>query len=285
MADGAKQNEVIASNWGTPYLRCQPAPTTETNPLINMSTNFHTDGYQIFRGCIPFHVTEMMLGHLERSFAKISSIDPASKIHAPTKVGLLPLRDRYNPALLEIAKIAAVQTILKGLLKANSLSMVFPPVARFIRPNDTSGMVPPHQDISYNLDLAHFVTIWIPLVEIDEQCGGVAVFEGSPSEVLPTQQIGGWNEALDTSRFTKKICSPMLPGDMLVFNKFMVHESMPNLSDRIRYSIDARFFNANTPYQKTHLNLDSWIFDNLDYRLPSGKWTRGRRSLSELSWS
>jgi hypothetical protein len=217
-----------------------------------MPADFKSDGYQIFRQCIPKNVTNMIREHLERSFTKMTEISDT------TLTGHFPKKDRLAPVLWEVAKVDTVQSILKDILKTNSLRMALPVTARFVRPKNLKAMVPPHQDASYKWRISNFITMWMPLVEIDELCGGVSVFEGSPSEVLPTRPIGLWNEALDTSPFIKKDCAPMSPGDLLIFNKFMIHASMPNLSYRTRFSVDYRFFGAEDLSKRIYLDIDSW---------------------------
>jgi ectoine hydroxylase-related dioxygenase (phytanoyl-CoA dioxygenase family) len=50
----------------------------------------------------------------------------------------------------------------------------------------------------------------------------------------------------------------MAPGDALIFNPYVVHGSMPNLSNRIRFSIDCRFFGGDARTSKHYLDMTTW---------------------------
>jgi hypothetical protein len=47
-------------------------------------------------------------------------------------------------------------------------------------------------------------------------------------------------------------------GDALLLNKWIVHESVPNVSSRIRYSIDFRFFSGRDSSSKHLLDMQTW---------------------------
>lgn len=49
----------------------------------------------------------------------------------------------------------------------------------------------------------------------------------------------------------------MKPGDILLLNPNVLHASRPNTSERIRISIDFRFFGKNGNSSKHHLNLNT----------------------------
>ena len=138
--------------------------------------------------------------------------------------------------------------------------MHLPPAARFILPGNTLAGVPPHQDLSYNRHLSSFITVWVPMVPVDDSCGGIAVYEGSG--FLPEQQVAHatsdfWLDPLVTDGFTE-IHWNMAPGDVLVLNSRIIHRSLPNLSDRIRLSVDYRFFGEGTSSTKHFLDLRTW---------------------------
>ncbi|HJZ54946.1 MAG TPA: phytanoyl-CoA dioxygenase family protein, partial [Gemmataceae bacterium] len=49
----------------------------------------------------------------------------------------------------------------------------------------------------------------------------------------------------------------MQPGDVLVFEKTVVHASKPNTSDHMRLSLDYRFFGSAASTTKHYLDLDT----------------------------
>ena len=104
-----------------------------------------------------------------------------------------------------------------------------------------------------------FITLWIPLVEIDSKCGGVTVYPGSDNVQQKTMKLnhGVWFDKIDVSGTVAVDCAPMAKGDVLIFNRFLAHKSMPNLSNRIRFSLDLRFFTDKKLLKKTLFGHDN----------------------------
>lgn len=247
--------------------------------------SFAAQGYLIARNLIPVDVVSRLQDYLKRSLepanadlrrfgADIDSPDAVKRIKAvmsdtngydaglalrKVAAGQYPLQVRLDRALWAIAQQPSVQALLKSLLDATSLRMHMPPMARFILPSNDDAGVPPHQDAAYNGHMANFVTVWVPLVEIDEACGGVTVFPGSDKELWPTAFMshGVWLEGVDVSAWEPVDCCPMALGDALLFKPTLVHRSMANRSDHIRYSMDCRFFSGDKT-SKHYLDMDRW---------------------------
>jgi len=98
-----------------------------------------------------------------------------------------------------------------------------------------------HQDGFYNEGIA-FRTAWIPLVDVDEEVGGLALAPGwhrrgwlhdqsdpplypIPPDTIPAQ---AWRR------------SHYHPGDVVLFDRRTPHAGLPNHSNRLRLSIDVR---------------------------------------------
>ena len=169
--------------------------------------------------------------------------------------GELPLPTRLRPELKAVAHVEPLTRVLQALLGEAGLRMHNPPSIRASVPNLSFGNVPPHQDWAYNRHVARFVTVWIPLCEINDDCGGVDLYHGSHSVgPVPHGPHGPiWKNTvdpdLDLSAYPHRHL-PMSPGDALLFCPELLHASHPNRSDRVRCSIDYRFFAASTPTSK-----------------------------------
>jgi ectoine hydroxylase-related dioxygenase (phytanoyl-CoA dioxygenase family) len=115
-------------------------------------------------------------------------------------------------------------------------------MTRFKVADAPNSILPPHQDAPYNAHLNDFLTVWVPLVEIDNDCGGLIVYDGShTAELVDHVSSGAWEAKAtgDHSRFhTQHVL--MKPGDILMFPPALLHESAPHRSARVRYSIDFR---------------------------------------------
>jgi ectoine hydroxylase-related dioxygenase (phytanoyl-CoA dioxygenase family) len=174
--------------------------------------------------------------------------------------GHFPLSVRLGEALWRVPLHLADQPFLYDFLATRRLFMHMPPTARFVLAGNVEAAVPPHQDITYNKHLGSFCVVWVPLVEIDRSCGGMAVFPrtqglGELFAGEPVAPADGWIPAIDTSKMERVELQPLTPGDVVVMGNETVHESMPNRSGRTRLSIDFRFFGENSRSSKHYLDL------------------------------
>lgn len=246
---------------------------------------FAARGYSVERGVIPLNVIEDVLwfvrSHAERASTEVSALigrrdgepliaairraEAEGRIESlPKEVrdilsGHLPLSARLSQDLWKIPAAELLREVLRQAVGSEEIYMHMPPMARFVPPDHMSAAVPPHQDIAYNRHMTDFITCWIPLVEIDEACGGVGVYEGTNREVelAPGEGDVFWIGPVQVDeKNLKPLC--MKPGDVLVFNKWLVHKSMPNRSERTRYSLDLRFFGRQSTSSKHYLDLQTW---------------------------
>lgn len=244
-------------------------------------------GYQLFNNVIPLELASalhrLLAAELEQAFALLSPFvgkadvmtagvnistllasSLASTLDRETRAlmtGHFPTALRLSQDFWEVARTPALRKILEAALGSDHLRMHMPPMARFILPNNSEAGVPPHRDASYNTHMNNFVTVWILLVEIDEKCGGVTIYEGRKDGLIPATRMvqnGIWIEGVSVQGLKPVACVPMVPGDILVFNPYVVHGSMPNVSKRIRFSMDCRFFGAVGHSSKHYLDMATW---------------------------
>ena len=250
-------------------------------------SDFETKGYQVFEQVIPLEYIESCRAFLAEqieatlkpvqdeigcqsdadilSFIKKINEEPnglgiesLSKATRDTLSGHFSLEARMSTLLQEIACSTKLVSILKTILKSSKVYMHMPPTARFVLPGNIYAGVPPHQDISYNKHMTDFVTVWVPFVDIDEECGGVIIFDGSgqhPEYVVHKQYSNFWLEAVPTDGFRPNSCQ-IKPGDVLILNKLIIHSSSPNKSRRTRISTDFRFFGEGGKSTKHYLDME-----------------------------
>ena len=112
-----------------------------------------------------------------------------------------------------------------------------------------------HQDGAKNLGyLANrFYTCWLPLMDIDEKIGGLAIAPGSHklgfmehpgSNPSSSKEARARGFGLDSTKFTWAT-SDYHPGDAVFFSHIMAHRGLINRSDRIRLSCDFRYQSIN----------------------------------------
>jgi ectoine hydroxylase-related dioxygenase (phytanoyl-CoA dioxygenase family) len=174
--------------------------------------------------------------------------------------GHFSLETRLSQELWRIPRDAGLRTFLEELFGSRQLFMHMPPTARFVLPGNVYAGVPARQDVSYNHHMTDFVTVWVPMVDIDSECGGVTVFKGSNAT---KERLAGaetdkfWLKSLPTGAYEAEHCTMRL-GDVLVLSKWILHESMPNRSGRTRISSDCRFFPATERSKKHVLDMQRW---------------------------
>jgi hypothetical protein len=245
---------------------------------------FRRQGYQVVRGLIDPQVVagvrEFLDGELAASISMIRralDVDPGADVATLAREavergqfatldfetqqllsGHFALNTRLSDRLWAISRQPGVRTLLTELFQDPQLFMHMPPAARWVLPGYGQSGVPAHQDVSYNQHMTDFVTLWIPLVDTDDECGGVGVFPRShEAGERPTQKSERfWLESISTEGYAR-VHEPMKPGDALLLNKWIVHESMPNRSGRMRLSIDYRFFCGRDRSTKHYLDLQT----------------------------
>ena len=124
-----------------------------------------------------------------------------------------------------------------------------------IIPPDPEGAAPlgvgAHQDGSPQLGYLtqDFCTAWIPLTEIDDRLGGLAVVPGSHRGGVRAQ-TGAASSSLKTAKDQvfdlpstdeRWVTTTYRPGDLVVFASMTLHKGNPNTSDRLRLSCDFRY--------------------------------------------
>ncbi len=114
-------------------------------------------------------------------------------------------------------------------------------------PNSPLSMV--HQDGQYSPGIDGFRPVWIPLVDIDENVGGLIMAPGQHKRGClhnlgkpPVFQIDA-----DTIPPDAWATTTYHAGDVLVVHPWTPHVGMANRSDRIRFSIDTRVQSAANP--------------------------------------
>ena len=101
-----------------------------------------------------------------------------------------------------------------------------------------------HQDAVFTTQEAKGilqVTVWIPLVDVDEENGCLEV-----QPRVHQEQVVYWSYGKDLPQ-TEKIVLPMKKGDVLFMHKLTPHGSGPNKTDAVRWSMDLRYQKTGDP--------------------------------------
>jgi len=209
----------------------------------------------MLRSVVPNHIVEDIAVFLEDELASLKRQSPGDAAEESLRIGHFPVSSRLNPRVIKAVQAPRLREILHHVFASENLRMHMPPMARFILPDSTTAPVPAHQDFHYNPHLKRFVIMWIPLMDIDHRCGGVTMFKGSKDADIPDAPVGLKSNVLEvpTDAYDAVDCVPMQAGDALLFTDRVIHRSMPNTSEKVRLSLDFRFFSEEVTSTKHYL--------------------------------
>lgn len=158
--------------------------------------------------------------------------------------GEFDLETRLDQRIMQVLATPRVLAYLSTFLQSDGYCIHYPPMMRFKMAAAEASQLPPHQDWPYNTHMKDFLTVWVPLVTIDEGTGGVVVYDGSHQDGNVQHVAEGSWEAKALADLDKYPQQHVLmnPGDILTFPSELLHASAPQTSPRIRYSIDFRVF-------------------------------------------
>jgi phytanoyl-CoA hydroxylase len=109
-----------------------------------------------------------------------------------------------------------------------------------------------HQDWRSSQGSLDAITIWVPLVDIDERLGALEVIPGSHKwgllESEGVSYYGKISKEMTAGEFLPVVVER---GDALVFSSFLVHRSGTNSTESIRWSIHFRYNNLS---EQTFIN-------------------------------
>ena len=153
-----------------------------------------------------------------------------------------------TPAVLDVA-----ESLLGPELTVNGDYWVRPKL-----PGGRRTTLPWHQDSGYygpaSLALP-ILSLWIPLVDVNERNGCLKVIPGSNKWGLLPSQSNGMHlvPTEDVEARGEPRSLPMRAGDILAFGQYTFHASGENSSDEVRWSIDLR-------YSPTGYDME-WLFE------------------------
>jgi ectoine hydroxylase-related dioxygenase (phytanoyl-CoA dioxygenase family) len=143
----------------------------------------------------------------------------------------------HQPALKKVMEMIAGDQIL-----------VHPkPIGRLIFPNCERLVTHPHQDYEFMKGDPEFYTVWIPLHDCPVESGSLRILEGSHRHGIQEHERENLHVPeipLNTVAGDEWVGGQVNAGDVLIFHSLTVHAAAPNISNRMRISLDCRFQDA-----------------------------------------
>lgn len=173
--------------------------------------------------------------------------------------GEAPLEIRTSDGVIALGTSPKLVAQIKRLLGTSKIGMHTPPSVRVVRPNSTLCAVPPHIDQLYNQHMPEFLTAWVPLADITPSAPGMAIKTKSDERYADTANFVLREHWFDPVFADLDSYEPieMRVGDVLIFDKDVVHKSLTNTSEFLRLSIDFRYFPLESGSSKKYRNLEN----------------------------
>ena len=157
-----------------------------------------------------------------------------------------PRRDIVCQEIFEFLAYPALVDIAQDLLGTPEISVNGIFNARPKLPDQLWTDTPWRQDAQYYREAAdiHIVSMWMPLVRVTEKNSCLQVAERLQNGKLFDNfqdETGFIGLSLEDRANLQGISVEMDPGDVLCFPQKTPHHALPNMSERVRWSMDIRF--------------------------------------------
>jgi ectoine hydroxylase-related dioxygenase (phytanoyl-CoA dioxygenase family) len=214
---------------------------------------YRQDGYLFLQGVIDRALVARVRSEFMHELARQGFIAPNEE---------LPLWTGRDPDALDDAPLYALAAYVE-LCNAPSTRALFEQVLggpayvfrntvlRFAFPDDIKHLTCAHQDGYFHERTPDFRTFWMPLMEVDETVGGLALAAGSHrGGILPHAYMNAVSATGYAGRRRRGVTDDQVsgtpltahyrPGDVVVFHRSTIHWALPNRSRLVRLSVDAR---------------------------------------------
>ena len=248
-----------------------------------LNKRMRQDGYLFIRGLLPPAVLEslrlQMLG-IARDAGWVDGDSPLKKGVAKLDGFCVEPEPKYMQVYerfyrLEEFHAVQHQPSLLGLVERMVGDPVMPHpriIGRIIFPQREAYTTPAHQDYVSVQGTADTFTAWIPLSDIPAQLGGLQLAAGSHRsgvyDFRPALGAGGL-EIVDPLA-GRWVNTPFEQGDVLLFHSMCVHKGLPNATNCLRLSLDARFQRIADPIEagclEPHSQPNTWKRIYADWR-------------------
>jgi hypothetical protein len=221
----------------------------EIENLAALDERYAKNGYLFFRGILPQQAIEQAREQMIAPLLEGGLVQRRGK-HVEWVGGDRPSLGQEAPEFRGIIqaffKYEGVKPILSKLL-GEKPSLVPIVQYRAFRAGGPLGSV--HQDGFYSPGIAGFRPLWLPLVDMDEEMGGLALAAGMTgggylhnTDKMPLAPIPRHKIPADAWARTN-----YAPGDVLVIHPKTPHVGLANRSKYVRFSIDTRIQSAANP--------------------------------------
>ncbi|MBD9653129.1 phytanoyl-CoA dioxygenase family protein [Ensifer sp. ENS09] len=236
------------------------------------------DGYLFLRNVIPKDELENVFQDVRTEIAKanwLQNAEISSDLTANTSLACVEPEPEFRKVYDRVYFLERFHSLphchsLKAVISdALGISDLLPhprPIGRLIFPVNPEGdnfSTPAHQDYWALQGSPDTVTVWMPLHDCPMENGSLMVAKGTHRDGLYDYKLAlgaGGVEVRDPLTDSWR-CGNFAAGDVLIFYTLTVHKALPNLTNRMRLSVDCRYQSARDPICELAFNLKGEGYD------------------------
>jgi len=246
-------------------------PFTDSSDLLSdsdaLAARVQRDGYLFVKGLLPRETVV----DLRRQFLEIAAeadwlkpdravtdaiAEPSVACADPEAAYVAVLKRLYRlEALHALKHHPAIVRLFERVFGEPVLvhPMVIP---RNIFPERLDLTTPPHQDFVHIQGTPDCYAVWIPLSDCPVEMGGLQIAEGSHTQGVHDFRVSSGAGAMEVADPLNGqwVGGDFAAGDVVIFHSMAVHRGAPNLTDRLRQSVDARYQRASEPIVEASLS-------------------------------
>ncbi len=194
----------------------------------------------------------------------------------------------YNPKVLDV-----VESIIGSEITCSPIQHLRPKVPSNLGKGNYE-LVPWHQDSAVTweeADSADIVTCWIPMVNATVETGCMQILPGiSKHGYIEHVAEGGTTIRPDLLPKTPPLNAECPRGGIVLMTKLTPHRGLPNVSNKVRWTIDLRYQTTGTPTGRpffpdfpvrSKLNPESVKMDHADW---CRRWLEGFEAGKSQHW-
>ena len=243
--------------------------------MSQIINNYSKNGYAVLKNIVPYTRIDALLENIYKLYRKYSTDSELDEAEDPWKSEI------FHKKLIEFRKkdpklFGAIYDSLKTSLTLTQLvsdDKIVDNVAKFLNvkpsdisisepmcrldvPNDKRNALEWHQERSFfpqNRDGSHSLVCWIPLTNVTEEMGTIHISPESHKGGLIIPERNEKKNGSSTRQISvpeehikkyEDLTVPVDVGDVVFLNMLLFHRSGVNISDKIRYAVQARFHTA-----------------------------------------
>lgn len=188
--------------------------------------------------------------------------DPARACVDPEPAYLAVYKPMYRlEALHDIAHHPAVLDALAAM--AGGPVLPHPRlILRNVFPQRPDYTTPAHQDFPHIQGTPETYSVWVPLGDCPLDQGGLTIAEGTHREgVLPFRVSSGAGGMEVADPYEGRwVAGDFAMGDAILFHSMVVHKALPNITDKLRQSVDNRYQRIDQPLVEASLRPYADLF-------------------------